>query len=102
MLIMILLKNKCKVSELASIINIYPQVLVNARVDGKKKMNYEKDTEIKKEIEKLEAEFENNGRVLIRPSGTENLVRVMIEGEDEKYITEKANFLAKLIEEKLK
>ena len=54
-----------------------------------------------KEIEKLEKEFAGNGRVLIRPSGTEPLIRVMIEGENQEYIKEKAERLAKLIEEKL-
>ena len=53
-------------------------------------------------IEKLEKEFSGNGRVLIRPSGTEPLVRVMIEGEDQGYIKAKAEALAKLIEQKLK
>ena len=47
-------------------------------------------------------EFAGNGRVLIRPSGTEPLVRVMIEGEDQKYITKKAKEIATLIESKLK
>ena len=54
-----------------------------------------------KEIEKLEKEFSGNGRVLIRASGTEPLVRVMIEGENQEYITEKAKDLANLIEERL-
>ena len=53
-------------------------------------------------IENLEKEFEGNGRVLIRPSGTEPLVRVMIEGENQEYIEEKAKTLAKLIEENCK
>ena len=67
-----------------------------------KKYDYDKDKEIKEAIEKLEREFAGNGRVLIRPSGTEPLVRVMIEGEDQKYITKKAEEIAKLIESKLK
>ena len=46
----------------------------------------------------LEDEFAGEGRVLIRPSGTEPLVRVMIEGKDEEYITKKAEELAELIE----
>ena len=80
----------------------YPQVLINAKVNSEKKYDYDKDSEIKDAIEKLEKEFAGNGRVLIRPSGTEPLVRVMIEGEDQKYITQKAKEIAKLIEEKLK
>ena len=102
MLIKILLESKKKASELTKIINIYPQVLINAKVNSDRKMDYEKDNEIKSEIEKLEKEFSGNGRVLIRPSGTEPKVRVMIEGEDLEYITKKAEDLAKLIEEKLK
>ncbi len=102
MLIRVLLEKKKKLSELSKIINIYPQVLVNAKVASDKKYDYDKDEEIKLQIEKLEKEFEGNGRVLIRTSGTEPLVRVMIEGEDKDYITKKATELANLIEQKLK
>ena len=84
------------------IINIYPQVLVNAKVSSEKKYDFDKDEDIKNEIEKLTKEFDGNGRVLIRASGTEPLVRVMIEGEDLKYITKKANEMANMISEKLK
>ena len=75
--------------------------MVNAKVNSDKKFDYEKDEEIKTEIEKLEKEFAGNGRVLIRPSGTEPLVRVMIEGENQDYISQKATELANLIEHKL-
>ena len=102
MLIKAILETGKKASELASIVKKYPQVLINAKVSSEKKYNYEKDDEIKSEIEKLEKEFDGNGRVLIRPSGTEPLVRVMIEGENQAYISQKANEIAKLIEEKLK
>ena len=63
---------------------------------------YDKDEEIKEAIEKVTKEFSGNGRVLIRTSGTEPLVRVMIEGEDQELITKKARELADLIESKLK
>ena len=102
MLIKVILESKEKVSELEKIIDIYPQVLINAKVNSDKKYDFDKDEEINKEIEKLNNEFAGNGRVLIRASGTEPLVRVMIEGQDKEYITEKANAIAKLIEEKLK
>ena len=102
MLIKCLLEERKKASELASIVKKYPQVLVNAKVNPDKKFDYEKDAEIKIEIEKLEKEFAGNGRVVIRPSGTEPLVRVMIEGEAQDYISKKATELAKLIEQKLK
>ena len=102
MLIKIILENKLPVSKLCDIISIYPQVLVNAKVASEKKYDFDKDPEIKSEMDKLDKEFSGNGRVLIRPSGTEPLVRVMIEGEDIGYIKAKAETLAKLIEQKLK
>ena len=90
------------ISKLCDIIQIYPQVLINARVNADKKYDFDKDSEIKDAISSLEKEFSGNGRVLIRPSGTEPLVRVMIEGEDQGYIKVRAEALAKLIEQKLK
>ena len=102
MLIKTILEENKKASELGDEIKLYPQILVNAKVNPDKKYDYEKNREIKTAIEKLEKEFAGQGRVLIRPSGTEPLVRVMIEGEDQKYITKKAKEIAKLIEEKLK
>ena len=102
MLIKALLSRGQKVSEARDSIKIYPQVLINAKVSNDKKYDYDKDKEIKKEIEKLEKEFSGNGRVLIRTSGTEPIVRVMIEGENLEYITEKAKNIADLIERRLK
>lgn len=101
MLITAILEKGQKPSEVASIIKLYPQVLINAKVDSDKKYDYEKDNEIKSAIDKLEKEFAGNGRVLIRPSGTEPLVRVMIEGENQEDITVKARKIADLIEKKL-
>ena len=102
MLIQTILEENKKASELASIIKLYPQVLINAKVNADKKYDYEKDADIKKAIENVEKEFAGNGRVVIRPSGTEPLVRVMIEGEDQKYITQRAKEIVDLIEKKLK
>jgi len=102
MLIKTILEENKKASELGNLVKKYPQILVNAKVNSEKKYDYEKDEEIKNAIDKLEKEFAGNGRVLIRPSGTEPLVRVMIEGENQNYISQKANEIAKLIEEKLK
>ena len=62
---------------------------------------FDKDEEIVNEIKALEKEFEGNGRVLIRTSGTEPLVRVMLEGEDIQYLKTKAENLAALISKKL-
>ena len=102
MLIQTILEENKTASELASIIKLYPQVLINAKVNSDKKYDYEKDEDIKKAIEDVEKEFAGNGRVVIRPSGTEPLVRVMIEGEDQEYITKRAKEIADLIEKKLK
>lgn len=77
---------------------VLPQVLVNARVDNKKKKEYLSNETIRSEIEKLEEKFAGDGRVLIRPSGTEPIVRVMIEGRNIELIKEEAERLARLIE----
>ncbi|GAA0784362.1 phosphoglucosamine mutase [Hathewaya limosa] len=87
-------------SELAAFMTELPQVLVNAKVPNDKKDIHVKDEEIAEEIKKIEAKFHGNGRVLIRPSGTEPLVRVMLEGKDKKELTEIAEGLAEMIEEK--
>ncbi len=102
MIIKILLEKQISLKEASKIITIYPQVLINAKVNSEKKYDFDKDEEIKEQIEKLEKEFSGNGRVLIRASGTEPLVRVMVEGEDKEYITKKAQEIANLIEKKLK
>ena len=85
-------------SVLASVCRMYPQALVNAHVDNTKKEHYSEYPEITSRIEALEQEFAGKGRVLIRPSGTEPLVRVMIEGEDQAAIQKKAEELADFIE----
>ena len=89
-----------KPSELSAEIEIFPQVLVNAKVDNDNKKIYMKDEEVKNAIDAIEAEMAGSGRVLIRPSGTEPLVRVMIEGEDIEKIHVLAQQLADLIESK--
>ena len=101
MLIKVILTKNKSLNELAKIINIYPQVLINAKVNSNKKYDFDKDDKINAAIGKLNNEFKDNGRVLIRASGTEPLVRVMIEGENKEYITKKATEVAKLIEKKL-
>jgi len=95
-------KSGKKLSELVSEITVYPQVLVNAKVKKENKTIYMENKTIADEIQKLEADMNGEGRVLIRPSGTEHLVRVMIEGKNEKEIALKAQLLANLIEQELK
>lgn len=89
-----------KASELSDEIKIYPQVLKNARVANEYKNKYKKDEEVVKAFEAVEKELENTGRLLVRPSGTEPLVRVMIEGDDIEKITRLAEELALLLTKK--
>jgi len=96
-----LAKNSCKASKLGGIMKRLPQVLVNVRVCSELKHTYNTDSEIVESIKALDEKYAGEGRVLIRPSGTEPLVRVMIEGVDEKMIREDAENLAKLIGVKL-
>lgn len=91
-----------KLSEMAAEIEIFPQVLVNAKINNDYKKTYMKVPEIAKAIEEMEAAMAGNGRVLIRPSGTEPLVRVMLEGDDINQLDRLAHQLAALIEEKCK
>lgn len=100
-LLSIMKQKNSKLSKLSSIMKNMPQVLVNARVSDEKKNNYLEDETIKNKIAEIEKHFDKNGRVLIRSSGTEPLVRVMIEGEDQEEINFHAAQLAKLIEERL-
>jgi phosphoglucosamine mutase len=86
-----------KPSVLADEVTIYPQVLKNARIKNENKKKYLSDPEISAEIERLEGMMAGEGRVLIRPSGTEPLVRVMIEGKDIEDITKLAENLASLL-----
>lgn len=94
-------KSGKKISELADELVIYPQVLKNAAVKNENKKKYDKDEEILEEIRKIEKIMAGEGRVLIRPSGTEPLVRVMIEGKDQEGITRLAEDLAQLITRKM-
>lgn len=96
-LLKVMVDTKEKLSELAKIMEVLPQALVNAKVPNHKKEHYMEYTEIAEAISELEKKFNGEGRVLIRPSGTEPMVRVMIEGKDQKVIEEEAKKLAELI-----
>ncbi|MBP3692770.1 MAG: phosphoglucosamine mutase [Clostridia bacterium] len=90
-----------KLSELADEMEVYPQVLVNVKVSQMGKKRYENDEEIKNAIKSAEKELGDTGRVLVRVSGTEPLVRVMLEGKDEKQITVLADEIAQVVKERL-
>ena len=85
-------------SELSSVMEVLPQALINAKVPNHKKEKYMEYPEIASAIQGLNDKFAGEGRVLIRPSGTEPFVRVMIEGKDQKMIEDEAKQLAELIQ----
>ncbi|MCH5341208.1 MAG: phosphoglucosamine mutase [Acetatifactor sp.] len=98
-LLQVMVETGKSLSELAAIMEVLPQALVNARVADYKKHKYMEYPVIVDAIRNLEAKFEGQGRVLIRPSGTEPLVRVMIEGKDQDVIQQEAQKLADLIQD---
>jgi phosphoglucosamine mutase len=80
---------------------VMPQVVVGARVSNDKKRDFDKEPVIKSAIAELDKEYDGRGRVLVRASGTEPLVRIMIEGEDLEKMTKEANELKELMEKHL-
>ncbi|MBQ9375985.1 MAG: phosphoglucosamine mutase [Ruminococcus sp.] len=88
-----------KASELAACMETYPQVLVNVKITADKKGMWEKDEKVQQAIKMYKEKLGNDGRILVRESGTEPLVRVMIEGKKTGVITEYANSIAKFVEE---
>ncbi|MBE5887016.1 MAG: phosphoglucosamine mutase [Lachnospiraceae bacterium] len=98
LLLEVLVKTGKPLSELASVMEVLPQALVNAKVPNHKKDRYMEYPEIAAAIEELNKKFAGEGRVLIRPSGTEPKVRVMIEGKNQTLIEDEAKKLAELIQ----
>lgn len=87
-----------KLSELNTVMKVLPQVLINAKVKEENKKDFDKNHEINSAVAEVSERFKDRGRVLIRASGTEPLVRVMIEGEDPKELEKEARKVADLIE----
>ena len=88
-------------SELASEVEIFPQVLENVKVSAFGKLRLHEDEDITLAVQKAEKELGDNGRVLVRASGTEPLVRVMLEGKDKKQIEKLCAMIARIVEERL-
>ena len=96
------IKNSGKsLSELASQMQVYPQVLVNVKVTAAGKAAYKDDAVISQKITEAEKQMGNTGRVLVRLSGTEPLIRVMLEGKDLEQITAIAKDIAQLVKDRL-
>jgi len=98
-LIDVMKKTGLKLSELASCMEVYPQVLVNVRITPDMKGKWETDKAVQDAIKLYSEKLGSDGRILVRESGTEPLVRVMIEGKLTGVITEYANNIAKLVGE---
>lgn len=98
-LLEVLKKTGKKASELAACMESYPQVLVNVKITADKKGMWEKNEKVQEAIAMYKEKLGDDGRILVRESGTEPLVRVMIEGKKTGIITEYAHNIAKLVEE---
>lgn len=100
-LVQTVVKSGKKLSELAKIMSVYPQVLINVKVSAEGKQKYNNDEYIIAATQKAEMELMGDGRVLVRVSGTEPLVRVMLEGKDIEHITKLGNEIAQVVKERL-
>ena len=87
--------------ELADEMEVYPQVLINVRVSNFGKAQFKKDKEVQNAIKKAEEKLQDKGRILVRLSGTEPLIRVMLEGKDFDEISELGESVASVIRERL-
>lgn len=92
-----MIESKSDLKSLVSDLKIYPQVLINVKVKDK---NTVLDNEyVKASVEKIEKELEDSGRVLVRKSGTEPLIRVMVEAETEEIANQSAMEIVNTIKE---
>lgn len=90
-----------KLSDLAKIMERYPQVLINVKVSNEGKLSFYTDKEVKAEINRVTEILGDTGRILVRVSGTEPLVRVMLEGENLEQIQTLAEEAAQVVRERL-
>lgn len=100
-LLSVIKSSKKSLKELAGEMEKYPQVLVNVKVTNEGKAAYATDEVIKMKIAETEKILGDDGRVLVRLSGTEPLIRVMLEGKDLSLITDLANEIADIVKERL-
>ena len=87
-----------KCSEIAAEVEPWPQLMINVKVPNDKKATLQQLPEVKAAIDAASAELGNNGRILVRPSGTVALVRVMVEGTNSEQVDTLAKKVAKVIE----
>ncbi len=100
-LLEIVSRKKQKLSKLASVMKKYPQFIVNIPVSTEGKLKFYTDAHIKQAVEKAKNSLSGNGRIVVRPSGTEPLIRVMTEGDDKQLTESTANSVAQVIKKRL-
>lgn len=100
-LLSILHRRKAKFSSLTTLMRRFPQVMVNVQISAEGKLLYYTDAEIRHAVQKAEDSLGTRGRIIVRPSGTEPLIRVMTEGEDQQEIEAVAHQVADIIRERL-
>ena len=94
-------KSGKKLSELAQLMQVYPQVILNVRADKEMKRMVKVDEGVLKRQQQLEEGMNGNGRILVRPSGTEPVIRIMVEGLDREAIMNAAKSMEQIIIERL-
>ena len=100
-LLSLMKRNNSKLSELAKIMSKYPQVSKNVNVTNQGKVKFYTNIAIKEKTDELKKELADKGRIVVRPSGTETMIRVMVEGENEKQIEEVLNKLVEVVKNEL-
>ena len=100
-LLSILKQREAKLSSLKTVMERYPQTMVNIKVSPEGKLAFHTDPKVKKAIQQATATLNGEGRVIVRPSGTEPLLRVMVEGRDLTLIEKLANDISEVIKEEL-
>jgi phosphoglucosamine mutase len=90
-----------KLSELARVMTRYPQTTINIKISAEGKLAFYTDEIINAKLDEVKQILGDTGRILVRPSGTEPLIRVMVEGSDEEQIEKLANDVAELIKTRL-
>lgn len=100
-LLSILKRRETKLSNFKSLIKKYPQVMLNVKVSSDGKLHFYTNSEIKKIVKDEKNKLGKRGRIVVRVSGTEPLVRIMVEGEDDAEIKEVANNISKVIKKQL-
>lgn len=95
-------RSGAKLSELTSIMTKYPQLSINLKVSAEGKLQFYTNSAIKQAMANAKKALDGTGRIVVRPSGTEPLIRVMAEGDDPSLVKEQAEAVAKVIQEQLK